>query len=87
MARSGIQEELGPGVVSKFLCCRKILLGQGIAFALWNLAWGAGQAVGAAGGAGLAQATSDAVPYLLLAAACLLTARLARGAYARGSYF
>lgn len=61
-------------------------LGHGIAFALWNLAWGVGQAVGSAGGAGLAAATADAVPYLLLAAACLATARLARGAYARNAY-
>ena len=48
-------------------------LGQGIAFALWNLAWGAGQAVGAAGGAALAHATADAVPYVALAIACLAT--------------
>ena len=61
-------------------------LGQGIAFALWNLAWGIGQAVGSAGGAGLAQATSDAVPYLLLAAACAATIPLARATYARSTY-
>jgi MFS family permease len=48
-------------------------LGQGIAFALWNLAWGAGQAIGAAGGASLAHATADAVPYVALAVACLAT--------------
>ena len=48
-------------------------LGQGIAFALWNLAWGAGQAVGAAGGAALAHATADAVRYVALAVACLAT--------------
>jgi MFS family permease len=48
-------------------------LGQGIAFALWNLAWGAGQAVGAAGGAALAHATVDAVPYVVLAIVCLAT--------------
>ena len=29
-------------------------LGQGVAFGLWNLAWGGGQAIGSAGGAGLA---------------------------------
>jgi MFS family permease len=53
-------------------------LGQGIAFALWNLAWAAGQAVGAAGGAAVAHATSDAVPYVALAAACVATVIAAR---------
>jgi len=46
-------------------------LNQGIAFALANLAWAAGQAGAAAGGGALAQATSDFVPYALLAIACL----------------
>ena len=32
-----------------------------------------GQVVGDAGSAGLAQATADAVPYALLAGACLIT--------------
>jgi MFS family permease len=43
------------------------------AFALMNLAWAPGHALGASGGGALAHFTSDAVPYLLLAAACLLT--------------
>jgi MFS family permease len=43
------------------------------AFAVINLAWAPGQAVGAAGAGALAHFTSDAVPYLLLAATCLLT--------------
>ncbi len=43
------------------------------AFALINLAWAPGHAVGSAGGGALAHVTSDAVPYLLLAATCLLT--------------
>ena len=42
-------------------------------FALINLAWAPGQALGAFGGGALARATSDAVPYLLLSAACLVT--------------
>jgi MFS family permease len=42
-------------------------------FALINIAWAPGQALGAAGGGGLAQLTSDAVPYLALAAASLIT--------------
>jgi MFS family permease len=43
------------------------------AFALMNLAWAPGHALGASGGGALAYFTSDAVPYLLLSAACLVT--------------
>lgn len=42
-------------------------------FALINLAWAPGQALGALGGGSLARLTSDAVPYLILSAACLAT--------------
>jgi MFS family permease len=42
-------------------------LPQGLAFGLINLAWGGGQVGGSAGGAALADATSDTVPYLVLA--------------------
>jgi MFS family permease len=45
----------------------------GYVFALLNLAWAPGQALGAAGGGALANATSDAVPYLLLSGVCVLT--------------
>lgn len=48
-------------------------LDQGYAFALFNLAWGIGQVLGDAGSAGLAQATSDAVPYATLAVLCVAT--------------
>jgi predicted MFS family arabinose efflux permease len=48
-------------------------LDQGYAFALFNLAWASGQVIGEAGSAGLAQATSDAVPYALLSVLCLAT--------------
>jgi MFS family permease len=48
-------------------------LDQGYAFGLFNFAWGVGQVAGDAGSAGLAQATSDRVPYALLAGTCLLT--------------
>jgi MFS family permease len=44
-------------------------LHHALAFALVNLAWAPGQALGAAVGGGLASATSDAVPYLLLSGA------------------
>jgi predicted MFS family arabinose efflux permease len=50
---------------------------RGLAFgyssALVNLAWAPGQTLGAAGGGALAHATSDAVPYLALAAICAFT--------------
>jgi MFS family permease len=48
-------------------------LNQGLAFSLSNLTWAAGQAVAAAAGGAIAQATSDFVPYALLGLACLTT--------------
>jgi MFS family permease len=50
-------------------------LEQGMAFALVNLVWAGGQVVGALAGSGLADASSYAVPYVLLAA--VLAAALA----------
>ena len=49
----------------------RLELNQGLAFGMTNLAWAAGQAIAAAGSGALAQATSDIMPYSLLAAACL----------------
>ena len=51
----------------------RLHLDQGLAFSLGNLAWASGQAIAAAGSGVLADATSDLVPYALLAAACLAT--------------
>ena len=48
-------------------------LNQGIAFAVSNLTWAAGQSIAASGSGALAQATSDVVPYSVLAAACVGT--------------
>ena len=45
----------------------------GFGFALLNVAWAPGDAIGAAVGGALAEASSDAVPYGLLAAICLAT--------------
>ena len=59
-------------------------LDQGLAFGLANLSWAAGQAVAAVGGGALAQASSDLVPYSLLAAACAATLGLARIPHAAG---
>jgi MFS family permease len=54
-------------------------LDYGYAFALVNLAWAPGQSSGAAIGGAVAEATSDAVPYLALSGVALLTlARLWR---------
>ena len=53
-------------------------LDQGLAFGLGNLAWAAGQAAAASGSGALAQATSDLVPYSLLAAVCLATLAFVR---------
>ena len=51
----------------------RLQLNQGLAFGLGNLAWATGQGIGAAGSGGIAEVTSDFVPYALLAAACLVT--------------
>src|SRR5205809_720518 len=48
-------------------------LAQGYAFALFNIAWAGGQVVNNAGCAGLAQATTDAVPYVVLSLVCVGT--------------
>ena len=47
-------------------------------FALANLAWAPGQAVGAVMGGTLARATADAVPYIVLSALCLATLAMVR---------
>jgi MFS family permease len=54
-------------------------------FALVNIAWAPGQALGAAGGGALARATSDAVPYLFLTALCLVSLALVGHTRARSS--
>jgi predicted MFS family arabinose efflux permease len=46
---------------------------QGLVFGLFNLAWAIGQVVGSAGGARLADATTDAVPYVIIACLVALT--------------
>jgi MFS family permease len=48
-------------------------LNQGLAFGMCNLAWAAGQGIASAAGGAIAQATTDFVPYALLAAACLMS--------------
>ncbi len=51
----------------------RLQLHQGLAFGLANLAWAAGQTVAASASGVIAQATTDFVPYAMLAATCLVT--------------
>jgi len=51
----------------------RLELNQGLAFGLGNMAWASGQAIAAGASGAIAQATSDLVPYALLAAVCLVT--------------
>jgi MFS family permease len=48
-------------------------LNQGLAFGLGNLAWAAGQGIGALASGAIAEVSSDFVPYALLAGTCLVT--------------
>jgi MFS family permease len=50
---------------------QRLELNQGLAFGLSNLSWAFGQAVSSAASGAIAQATSDFVPYALLAGSCL----------------
>jgi MFS family permease len=65
-------------------------LAQGLSFGVMNAAWAVGNAVGPAAGGGLAQLTSDAVPYLVCAGICgatlLLFGRLPRRTSPNVSY-
>jgi MFS family permease len=58
---------------------QRLDLHQGLAFGLANLAWALGQTVAASASGAIAQATSDFVPYALLAFACLATLLTLRG--------
>jgi MFS family permease len=51
----------------------RLQINQGISFGISNLAWASGQAVASAASGAVAQATSDFVPYAVLAATCLAT--------------
>lgn len=62
-----------PGMTLLTQAAEERHLDYGYAFALVNLAWAPGQSGGSAIGGAVAQATSDAVPYLALSAIALLT--------------
>jgi MFS family permease len=59
-------------------------LHHGLAYGLGNLAWAGGQGIAAATSGALAQATVDAVPYLLLASTMAATALVLRRRGAQG---
>lgn len=48
-------------------------LAQGLSFGVMNAAWAVGNAIGPAGGGGLAELTRDAAPYLVGAGICAVT--------------
>ncbi|HWF78994.1 MAG TPA: MFS transporter [Streptosporangiaceae bacterium] len=58
---------------------QRLDLHQGLAFGLANLAWALGQTIAAGASGAIAQATTDFVPYALLAFACLATLLTLRG--------
>jgi MFS family permease len=62
-----------PGMTMLSHAAEEVGLDYGYTFALVNVAWAPGQALGAAGSGALAHATADAVPYLLLSGVCALT--------------
>jgi predicted MFS family arabinose efflux permease len=67
-----------PGMTMLTQAAEEQGLDYGYAFALVNLAWAPGQTGGSAVGGAIAEASSDAVAYLTLAAICLLTLAFAR---------
>jgi predicted MFS family arabinose efflux permease len=62
-----------PAMAMLSSAAQRMDLNQGLAFGMCNLAWAAGQGLAASAGGAIAQATTDFVPYSLLAAACLGT--------------
>jgi MFS family permease len=62
-----------PGLTMLSHAAEEIGLAQALSFGVVNAAWAIGNAVGPAAGGGLAELTSDAVPYLVGAAICAVT--------------
>ena len=59
-----------PGMTMLSHAAEGMGLAQALTFGLMNAAWAIGNAVGPAAGGGLAELTSDAVPYLVCAGLC-----------------
>jgi predicted MFS family arabinose efflux permease len=62
-----------PGLTMLSHAAENVGLAQGLSFGVMNGAWAIGNAIGPAAGGGLAELTSDAVPYLLSAGLCAAT--------------
>jgi MFS family permease len=62
-----------PGLTMLSHAAERIGLAQALTFGVMNAAWAVGNAIGPAAGGGLAQLTSDAVPYLVCAGLCAAT--------------
>jgi MFS family permease len=62
-----------PGLTMLSHAAEEIGLAQALGFGVMNAAWAIGNAVGPAAGGGLAEVTSDAVPYLVCAGLCAAT--------------
>jgi MFS family permease len=58
-------------------------IAQGLAFGVMNACWAVGALIGPAAGGALADATGDAVPYLVMAGICLATLVAAQNRAAR----
>lgn len=58
-------------------------IAQGMAFSVMNVAWAAGQTIGAAGSARIAERTTDAVPFLMLAGLCAVSSLMLLSALRR----
>jgi MFS family permease len=62
-----------PGLTMLSNAAEEMGLAQALGFGVMNAAWAVGNAVGPAAGGGLAELTSDAVPYLVCAGLCAAT--------------
>ncbi len=74
-----------PGMALFSESAERIGIAQGLAFGAMNGAWAAGALVAPAAGGALAQAGGDTLPYVLLAAICLVTLAVVRPSYAQSS--
>ncbi|HEY2936888.1 MAG TPA: MFS transporter [Gaiellaceae bacterium] len=62
-----------PGLTLMSHSAEEVGIAQGLSFGVMNAAWAIGNAVGPAAGGGLAEITSDAVPYLAGAGICVFS--------------
>jgi len=67
-----------PGLTMLSHAAEGVGLAQGLSFGLMNASWAIGNAVGPAAGGGIAELTTDAVPYVACAGICAATLLLLR---------